>query len=194
MQVESKACCTRPLIILSGGYDNTTGSFTAKRGVFVVYDVFGLYIQSLRGADILASGCEATPDGTGEFQIFINFMNDPAYSPKIAPLIVPLMKAIQKVHLEIEAAGQCHPSLLDSEDVKRVTVLMVILPSMDEVPEAIEEWLRNLKRLPPESYLEALTDQVHGWMTSCADFNDLHKFEEYLRGYRIVRSFFARFL
>ena len=67
------------------------------------------------------------------------------------------------------------------------------------------------------SFSETFSDSVHGWMNSRyasrilfaeqilkfkqlkltknrADFEDLHKFEEYLRGYRIVREFFAQFL
>jgi hypothetical protein len=31
-------------------------------------------------------------------------------------------------------------------------------------------------------------------MTSRADFNDVRKFEEYLRGYRVARTFFSQFL
>jgi hypothetical protein len=52
-------------------------------------------------------------------------------------------------------------------------------------------WFANLKKASPESYMEVFEDQVHGWMTSRADFNDLHVFSEYLRGYRIIRTFFA---
>jgi hypothetical protein len=52
----------------------------------------------------------------------------------------------------------------------------------------------TLKTVSPNSYYETFGDQVHGWMTSRADFNDFHKFEEYLRGYRIARTFFSQFL
>ncbi|KAH8805045.1 hypothetical protein F5884DRAFT_679346 [Xylogone sp. PMI_703] len=250
MQVQSKACCTRPPVTVAGGYDSyklkgeyrdinglktyVTGPPTATRGIFVVYDVFGLYIQSLRGADILATGYPSTPDGAGEYKVFMpdffgdhpqdmanfppktpaqfkaiyDFMGGPANPSKTVPLIAPLMESIRKAHPEIQswavlgfcwggkiaalvsqqgtifkASGQCHPSLLDTEDAKKVVNPMVVLPSQDEVPEN-----------SPQSYCETFADQYHGWMTSRADFNDVHKFEEYIRGYRIVRSFFAQFL
>ncbi|RDW68673.1 hypothetical protein BP5796_09330 [Coleophoma crateriformis] len=261
MQVQSKACCTRPPVTLNGGYDSyelkgkyipynglktyKTGPAGAKRGIFVVYDVFGLYIQSLKGADILAYNHEQQPDNAGEFQVFMpdffgehpqdlqnfppktpkqfkaisDFMNGYGYPPKTVPLIAPIMADIQKMHPEIKswailgfcwggkiaslvcqegtlfkAAAQCHPSLLDTEDAKKVTVPMCILPSQDEVPKVIGEWFHNLILNNPESYLEYFDDQVHGWMTSRADFNDIHRYEEYLRGYRIIRTFFSRFL
>ena len=91
---------------------------------------------------------------------------------------------------------------------------------MHENSQLIAKWVENLKKASPLSYHETFTDQVHGWMTSRyvdsynrlpwrsfvpqnffrlirvdrADFNNLHVFEEYLRGYRIVRSFFAQHL
>jgi hypothetical protein len=76
----------------------------------------------------------------------------------------------------------------------------------------IEKWTAALKAVSPLSYSETFDDQVHGWMTSRyenfvtpryvatgltserADFNDVHKFKEYLRGYRIVRTFLAQYL
>jgi dienelactone hydrolase len=165
---------------------DVTGSPTAKRGIFVVYDVFGLYIQSLQGADILASGYVQTPDTAGDFQVFMPdffgehpqdmanfppktprqfaaikaFMEGPAYPPKSAALVGPLLDAIRRDHPEIEswaicgfcwggkvatllsrqgtifkAAAQCHPSLLELEDAKKVSIPMCVLPSMDEEVE-----------------------------------------------------------
>jgi len=258
MFVQSKACCTRPPVVLAGGYTYApkgkyvsysgietyeTGASTATRGILVCYDVFGLYIQTIRGADILASGYPPLNDNAGNFKVFMpdffgdspsdlskfppktpaeikfitDFMSGPANPDKTVPLISPLMEAIKKAHPHIEswaihgfcwggkiaaivsqpgslfkASGQSHPSLLDIEDAKKVSIPMVVLPSMDEDPEAMEIWAQALKAASPNSYCETFTDQVHGWMTSRADFNNLHAFEEYLRGYRIVRSFFAQ--
>ncbi|EHK20937.1 uncharacterized protein TRIVIDRAFT_192435 [Trichoderma virens Gv29-8] len=247
MDIQSKACCTRPPVTLTGGYDSyelkgryteynglktyETGDSGAKRGIFVIYDVFGLYIQSLKGADILAHNYDELPDSAGKFQVFMpdffgshpqdlqnfppktpkqfkaisDFMNGYGYPPKTVPLIAPILADIQAKHPEIKswaivgfcwggkiaslvcqkgtafkAAAQCHPSLLDTEDAKKVAVPMCVLPSQDEVPKV--------------TYLEYFTDQVHGWMTSRADFNNVHNYEEYLRGYRIVRTFFAQYL
>ncbi|KAJ5966617.1 hypothetical protein N7481_013331 [Penicillium waksmanii] len=261
MDVQSKACCTRPPVQLSGGYDSytlkgkyteyngmktyETGPLNAKRGIFVVYDVFGLYIQSLKGCDILAYNYDDQPDNAGHYQVFqpdffgdhpqqmenfppknpkqfkaiTDFMSGYGDPTKTVPLIAPILKDISKKHPEIEswailgfcwggkiaslvcqegtpfkAAAQCHPSLVDPEDAKKVTVPICTLPSQDEVPEVIHEWHNNVKVNNPDSYLEFFADQVHGWMTSRADFNNIHCYEEYLRGYRIIRTFFAQFL
>jgi len=59
--------------------------------------------------------------------------------------------------------------------------------------QVMEPWIEALKTASPKSSSETFPDVVHGWMTSRADFNNLHAFEEYLRGYRIVRSFLAQF-
>ena len=106
-----------------------TGSNTAKRGIFVCYDVFGLYIQSIRGADILASDFAAQPDGAGDFKVFMpvffgdnpsdlanyppktppqfqaikEFMTGPADPDRTVPLIFPLLEAMKKENPQIES-------------------------------------------------------------------------------------------
>ena len=183
MQVQSKACCTNPPVVLAGGYGyelkgryveyhglktcktahvpghrwsmvlniplvlplprsvkpvcsvslltgsiDETGSPTAKRGIFMCYDVFGLYIQSLRGADILASDYSPVPDNAGDFRIFmpdfwgdhpqdlanfppktpkqtkaiVDFMNGPADPDKTLPLIMPMLEEMKKRNPAIE--------------------------------------------------------------------------------------------
>ncbi|TVY84716.1 putative AIM2 family protein [Lachnellula suecica] len=256
----SKACCARPPITFRGGYNYNptgkyveydglktyeTGSPTSKRGIFMIYDVFGIFVQTVRGADILASGYHETPDKGGEYKVFMPdwfgenaadvshyppktpqeiaqtnaFMNGPAAPSGTVPRIAPLMEEIKKAHPHIsewaivgfcwggkiaalvsqegslfKAAGQCHPSLLERADASQVTIPMVVLPSLDEVPEEVDPWIQDLKMVSTSSFSETFSTSVHGWMTSRADFEDLHKFEEYLRGYRIVREFFAQFL
>ena len=229
----------------------------------MIYDVFGLFIQTIRGADILATGYPAASDDAGSFKVFMPdffgdnpsdittfppktpahlkftmaFMSGPANPDKTVPLIVPMMEEIKRAHPEIEswailgfcwggkiaalvsqeeslfkASGQCHPSLADTDDAKKVTIPMVFLPSQDEDPEvsepvvhvtmelivrsmqAMDLYAKTLKTASPNSYYETFADQVHGWMTSRADFNDVRKFEEYLRGYRVARTFFSQFL
>ncbi|TVY52320.1 putative AIM2 family protein [Lachnellula cervina] len=256
----SKACCSRPPVTLRGGYNYNqagkyveynglktyeTGSPTTKRGILMIYDIFGIFVQTVRGADILASGYHETPDQGGEYKVFmpdwfgdhaanvnayppktpkdvadINaFMNGPADPTRTVPKIAPLMETIKKANPQIEdwailgfcwggkiaalvsqegslfkASGQCHPSLLERTDAAKVTIPMVVLPSLDEVPEEVDPWIQDLKTVSTSSFSETFADSVHGWMASRADFEDLHKFEEYLRGYRIVREFFAQFL
>jgi dienelactone hydrolase len=105
-----------------------TGSPAAKRGIFLCYDVFGLYIQALRGADILAFGYAPTPDGSGDFKVFmpdfwgdhpqdmanfppktpkqtkaiVDFMTGPAAPERMLPLIRPLLEDMKKRNPAIE--------------------------------------------------------------------------------------------
>jgi dienelactone hydrolase len=106
-----------------------TGSATAKRGIFLCYDIFGLYIQTIRGADILASGYSPTPDVAGDFKVFMpvffgdspadianyppktpvhmkaitEFLTGPGNPEKIVPLILPLLDAMKKDNPQIES-------------------------------------------------------------------------------------------
>jgi dienelactone hydrolase len=86
-------------------------------------------------------------------------MTGPAAPDKSLPLVSPLLQDMKNRNPGIEtwaimgfcwggkiaalvsqtgtsfkAAAQCHPSLLDIEDAKQVTIPMVVLPSMDEDP------------------------------------------------------------
>jgi dienelactone hydrolase len=153
----------------------------------MIYDVFGLFIQTIRGADILASGFPSdSGDKAGDYQVFMPdffgdnpsdittfppktpaqvkfttaFMTGPAAPNRTVPLIAPIMEELKRAHPEIEswavlgfcwggkiaalvsqegslfkASGQCHPSLIDTEDAKKVRIPMVVLPSMDEDTE-----------------------------------------------------------
>ncbi|CZS87910.1 hypothetical protein WAI453_000292 [Rhynchosporium graminicola] len=260
MQKQSRACCTRPPVVLRGGYnyDPTgthvthnglrtyeTGPKDAKRGIVLIYDVFGEFIQTIRGADILATGYPAIPDTAGEFKVFMpdwfgdspadlaayppktpaqfkyiqEFMGGPADPSRTLPLILPLLSTLKASNpsiqswailgfcwggklavllsgegSEFKASAQTHPSLLDIKDAREVRIPHCVLPSMEEVPEVVDPWVEALLKASPKSYSELFEDQVHGWMSSRADFDNLRKFEEYLRGYRIVRSFFNEHL
>ncbi|KPI34559.1 uncharacterized protein AB675_11191 [Cyphellophora attinorum] len=255
--VQTRACCTRPPVVLRGGYDYkekgeyidfngmktyVTGNPSATRGIFLCYDVFGLFVQAIKGCDILAYGSDETPDNAGDFKVFMpdfwgdhpqdlnnfppktpkqrqavyDFMTGPANPKTVLPLMQPLHDAFQKHSPKInswslvgfcwgvkmlalvttkgtkfQAAAGCHPSLMDVEDAKKVSVPFCIMPSQDEDPELVDAWFHEIKARNPNSYLETFGDQVHGWMTSRADFNNLHNYEEYLRGYRIMRTFLA---
>ena len=93
----------------------------------MVYDVFGLYIQTIKGADILASGYAPANDTAGDFKVFMpdffgdnpqdmanfppktpkqtkaimDFMYGPASPDKSVPLVGPIMEEIQKAHPEV---------------------------------------------------------------------------------------------
>jgi hypothetical protein len=106
-----------------------TGPDTAKRGIFLFYDVFGLYIQALKGADILAFDSNQLPDNAGPFKVFmpdfwgdhpqdmanfppktpkqleaiVAFMTGPGDPAKTMPLVEPLFEAFQKENPQIES-------------------------------------------------------------------------------------------
>lgn len=125
-----------PELNLCSRSKDVTGNPKATRGIFLVYDVFGLFIQTLRGADILASGYDPIPDSIGDFQVFMpdffgdnpqdianfppktpkqydaimKFMHGPAHPPNSVKLVKPLMEAIIKDHPEIKSwatLGMC---------------------------------------------------------------------------------------
>ncbi|KAI9744669.1 MAG: hypothetical protein M1818_002198 [Claussenomyces sp. TS43310] len=78
MSKHSAACCSIPPVIYKGyepkGSYKTidgiksyiTGKENATTGIFVVYDIFGFFPQTLQGADILA-----TSDKDHQYQVFV---------------------------------------------------------------------------------------------------------------------------
>ncbi|KAK2765078.1 hypothetical protein FQN54_008777 [Arachnomyces sp. PD_36] len=72
----SKACCTIPPVIsqgyepkgkyieLNGMKTYVTGPPTSKKALFIIYDIFGFFPQTLQGADILSSSTSTDPDQT----------------------------------------------------------------------------------------------------------------------------------
>ncbi|EMR90168.1 putative dienelactone hydrolase protein [Botrytis cinerea BcDW1] len=62
-----------------------------------------------------------------------------------------------------KAGAQTHPSLVDPEDAKLVTIPQIVLLSKDENKEQCKTYENNVK---VEKYFEAFDDQVHGWMSS----------------------------
>ncbi|KAF2458357.1 hypothetical protein BDY21DRAFT_342266 [Lineolata rhizophorae] len=73
MSGASKACCTVPPVVSEGYKEKgewvtvdglktyATGPASAKKGILVIYDIFGFYPQTLQGADILAHGDSEVP-------------------------------------------------------------------------------------------------------------------------------------
>lgn len=106
---------------------DVTGSPNATRGVFLCYDVFGIFVQAIKGADILASDYEQMPDGAGDFKVFMpdfwgdhpqdlanfppktptqtkaimDFLEGPGDPSKTVPLIEPLLQAFQEQNPQI---------------------------------------------------------------------------------------------
>ena len=95
-----------------------------------------------------------TPEQRKYVHDFMTGIADPA---KNLPLVAPLLEAFQKMNPQIKtwsilgfcwgvkmatlavtkgtkfvAAAGCHPSLMDPEDAKHITVPMCIMPSQDE--------------------------------------------------------------
>lgn len=89
MSLPSKACCTVPPVVSSGYQEKgeyitvngmktyATGSKDAKDAIFLIYDIFGFFPQTLQGADILAYGDKDKPK-----QVFIPGMAPPLTSPE----------------------------------------------------------------------------------------------------------------
>lgn len=230
-----------------------SGPESSTRGIFVFYDIFGYFTQTIRGIDILSHGFPSqlstfsdspqsshktyrtfTPDffsaGTANILDYppktpqqtasiMAFMNGPASPAANQALVAPLMAEIMAKNPHIKewgVVGYCwgakmvainsregsvfkagamlHPSLLDQGDAGKVVVPMCVLSSVDEIPEEVDPWCETLKSISPESFTEVFEDQVHGWMSSRADFENQHNFEEFLRGYKILREFFAKHL
>jgi dienelactone hydrolase len=100
------------------------------------------------------------PKTSKQRQAIFDFMTGPADPEKTVPLIGPLVEAFQQGNPQITtwsilgfcwgvkiaalvakegskftAAAGCHPSMMNVEDAKHVTVPMCILPSQDEDPD-----------------------------------------------------------
>jgi len=125
----SAACCNVPAveahgykpkgkyIEIDGLKTYTTGPSSAKKGIFVVYDIFGFSDQGIQGADILANS-----DAEQAYQVFVPdvlkgeyaehswfppdtdekkqkmgaLFGGPAAPPKTAALVLELMKTLKE--------------------------------------------------------------------------------------------------
>lgn len=143
MHGHSAACCSIPPIV-SKGYENkgkyetigglktyVTGPSTASKAIFVIYDIFGYFPQTIQGADILS-----TSDKDNQYQVFMpdffegkpadiswyppdtdekgkalgNFFQTSAAPPKTAEKVPTLVKEIQAKYPNIKtwgAVGYC---------------------------------------------------------------------------------------
>ncbi|CUS13835.1 unnamed protein product [Tuber aestivum] len=93
------------------------------------------------------------------------------------------------------ASAQLHPAMMDVEDLKKVTIPHLVLPSGDEPADVIEAYREELavhpnKAVKEKSYIEVYDKMVHGWMAARAQLADEEVWGEYERGYRQVLTFF----
>ncbi|KAF2098134.1 dienelactone hydrolase family protein-like protein [Rhizodiscina lignyota] len=86
-----------------------------------------------------------------------------------------------------KAAAGVHPAMVDPADAEKITIPLVVLPSMDEDKDAIAKFEQNLK--VPHS-VEWFPDQVHGFMAARSDLEDPKVKKEYERGYKHLLDFF----
>ncbi|RAL66000.1 hypothetical protein DID88_005661 [Monilinia fructigena] len=134
----SAACCNIPPIV-SKGYENkgkyetigglktyVTGPADATKAIFLIYDIFGYYPQTLQGADILANADKYNkylvfipdlfegnpadiswypPDNEDKQKKLGNFFQTTGAPPKVAGRVPELVKAIGDKYTAIEKWG-----------------------------------------------------------------------------------------
>jgi hypothetical protein len=111
-----------------------SGDSNAKYGIFVVYDIFGFFPQTIQGADILAYGnkdrkyqvfmpdffegspADITwypPDNEEKGQKLNAFFEGPAAPPKVVKKLESLIAELKESHPEIESwVRQINKSIL----------------------------------------------------------------------------------
>lgn len=128
----NQACCNIPPVV-SKGYDAKgsyeevggfktyiTGPSTAKKGILVIYDIFGYFPQTLQGADILATSADQKhrvfipdwfegepcpiewyPPNTEDKQKKLGGFFEKNPPPKVAGQVPPYIKAAKEKYPEI---------------------------------------------------------------------------------------------
>ncbi|PWW73661.1 alpha/beta-hydrolase [Tuber magnatum] len=94
------------------------------------------------------------------------------------------------------ASVQLHPAMMDVEDVKKVTIPHLVLPSKDEPADVIEAYKKELagntkEAVKARSCIEVYDKMVHGWMAARAQLADEEVLKGYERGYKQVITFFG---
>ncbi|KAL2218203.1 putative dienelactone hydrolase [Thermoascus aurantiacus ATCC 26904] len=243
----NKACCTRTPVGTNqkvpvekiGGVDvYVTGNTSAKRGVVLVYDIFGYYPQTLLGADRLAQHLDAltlVPDlfeGTQgdinwlsmepaeRMQAVQKFLTEVAEPKKNAEKLVAIVTECKKKYPSIEkwgvlglcwggklaaivsgpqslfnVSGQAHPSFLDTNEARNMTIPHIVLASYDESKEQIADYKAALEsRAGIASEVETYGTMFHGWMGARANLDDEENKKEFERGYKQIATFFDKYL
>nr|POE77812.1 putative aim2 family protein [Quercus suber] len=81
------------------------------------------------------------------------------------------------------------PANVDPEDGKTVSIPFAMLASKDEPADAVKAFG---EALTVPKHIETFESQVHGWMSTRADFEDPAVKSEYERGYQVAVDFFAK--
>ncbi|KAG0128275.1 Alpha/Beta hydrolase protein [Tuber indicum] len=94
------------------------------------------------------------------------------------------------------ASAQLHPSFMSVEDLRKVTIPQLVLPSKDEPADMVEAYKKELAVHPDgavktKSYIEVYDKAIHGWMAARANLADEEARSEYERGYKQVVTFFG---
>ncbi|KAL2001667.1 hypothetical protein VTN02DRAFT_1420 [Thermoascus thermophilus] len=243
----NKSCCTRTPVGTNqtvpvqkiGGVDvYATGNPSSKRGVVLVYDIFGFYPQTLLGADRLSEHLDAltlVPDlfeGTQadinwlpmdtpeKQQAFQKFFSEVAAPQKNVEKLVAIVTECKKKYPNVEkwavlglcwggklaalvsgqqslfnVSGQAHPSFLDTNDARNMTIPHVVLASPDESKEEIADYKAALEaRTDIGSEVETYGTMFHGWMGARANLEDEANKKEFERGYKQIATFFGKYL
>jgi len=128
MSTQSEACCNTPAVV-SKGYEPkgsyitvdglktyVTGPQDAKRGILIVYDIFGFFPQTIQGADILSASSSTQvfipdffegspadiswypPDTKEKGEKLGAFFQEKAAPPKTLPRIPKILDSLQQSH------------------------------------------------------------------------------------------------
>ncbi|KAI6081728.1 hypothetical protein F4821DRAFT_272925 [Hypoxylon rubiginosum] len=173
----NEACCNIPPIVSDdyvakglyeelGNYKSyVTGPADAKKGIIVIYDIFGYFHQTLQGADILATGninqqhkvfipdwfkgkpcpIEWMPPDTEEKQKNLGgFFSDPEHAPQtIVSKLPQYVKSVLALNPSIESwalLGYCWggkvASLMESDESSIFQIAAACHPAMLDPAEA----------------------------------------------------------
>lgn len=88
------------------------------------------------------------------------------------------------------AGAQSSPAFVDPEDAAKIMIPMLLLPSKDEDVELVKKYDENLK----VKKLIKTYDQVHGFMSARADFEEPSAKAAYEDGYTTLLNFFNEHL
>jgi dienelactone hydrolase len=81
--------------------------------------------------------------------------------------------------------------MIDPSDATSIKIPLCMLASGDESAEDVKKFEANLKG---EKHVETFGDQIHGWMAARSDLEDERVKSEYVRGYKTLLEFYAKYL
>ncbi|KAH7118394.1 dienelactone hydrolase family protein [Dactylonectria macrodidyma] len=224
----SKACCE--LAPISAEYEpkgrwetiagvNTyiVGDENAGRAIIDVYDVFGVWPQTVQGADRLAALIPALQvkgfvakyaDAATNLKKLFKIREEvgrrwPAaenhigvfglcWGGKIA--ILACGKDNEGQGRRFNLSGTAHPGRLDVKDGEATNVPHIMLASPGEPEDIVAQYKEVLSRPGKIGEVETYSTMFHGWMGARANLEDSVNLKEYERGYKQVAAFFSKYL